>query len=202
MSALTGNREKWRIPWSTLILNGILCLLPVVTWASGGSEAVEIESPFTLLMRAINFFLLAAILFYLLRKPLSNFLHQRQQGIRESLEQAKRAKEEAEARYRQMEKKLAEAQKEMAELKQMLIDQGRTEKEKILVNAQKEAERIRRQAELTAEQELKKAKQLLREEAVMLAAQMAEELLKQRIEPKDHTSLIQDYVKRLGKAAS
>lgn len=193
-------RTDWarRIGWVT----ALACwLLPAILWASGG-HAVETESVFTLLMRFINFALLAGLLFYLLRKPMRNFLNQRQQKVRESLEEAQRAREEAETRYQEMERKLAQAQQEMDELKQMLIDQGRAEKEKILANAQKEAEKIRQQAEITAEQELKKAQQLLRQEAVELAANMAQALLRDRIEPKDHEALIEDYVDTLGKTGS
>jgi F-type H+-transporting ATPase subunit b len=186
--------------WTRITMGVALGLVPAVVWAaSGGHE--EIESPFTLFLRIVNFLLLAGLLYYLLNKPVRNFLNQRQQGVKEALEEAERARDEANARYREMERKLGQAQREMEELKKMLLEQGRVEKERILVNAQKEADRIRRQAELTAEQEYKQAQHLLRREAVDLAARLAEAILKERIEPKDHDRLIRDYVETVGKTA-
>jgi F-type H+-transporting ATPase subunit b len=185
--------------WIGSSLAATLCFLPTYVLASGAG--MPIESPFALLMRVINFALLVALLFFLLRKPMSNFVNGRHQKVREDLEEAQRAREEAEAHYKEMEQKLAEAQKEMTELKQMLIDQGKAEKEKILANAQREGERIRQQSEITAQQEIKKAQHLLRQEAVELAASMAETMLKERIQPKDHEILIDDYLEKLEKGA-
>lgn len=176
-------------------------MLPAWALASGTGPEVELESGFTLAMRLVNFILLAGLLYYFLRKPVRNFLNQRQQGVKEALEEAQRAKAEAEARFKEMEKKLAQARKEMDELKGMLLEQGRLEKERILANAQKEADKIRKQAQITAEQELKKAQSMLHKEAVELATRIAEALLKERIDPKDHERLIRQYVESVGKTA-
>ncbi len=174
-------------------------ILPAVTWSSGGHE--ELESPFSLVMRIVNFVLLAALLYYFLNKPVRNFLNRRQRGVREALEEAQRARDEAAAKYAETEQRLAQAQREMDELRRMLLDQGKAEKEKILANAEREAHKIRRQAEIAVEQEAKKAQLLLRKEAVELASQMAEALLRERIGPKDHDRILQEYVETLGKTA-
>lgn len=186
---------RW-VAWSLVAASWTL---PAVVFASGGHE--EIETPFSLVMRIVNFLLLAGLLYYFLNKPVRNFLNRRQQGVREALEEAQRAKEEAAARYAETERKLAQAQREMEDLRRMLLDQGRAEKEKILANAEREAQKIRRQAEIAAEQEAKKAQFLLRREAVELASQMAEALLRDRIESKDHDRILREYVETLGKTA-
>jgi len=183
-----------------LCFAAITTLVPTLALATGGE--MELESPFTLLMRLVNFLLLAALLYYFLRKPIKNFLVQRQQGVREALEEAQRAAKEAEARYKEMEKKLAQAHKEMEELKNMIIEQGKQEKERILARAHEEAERIIKQAELAAEQELKKAYSSIRLEAVEMAAAIAEAILKDKIDSKDHKRLIEQYVENVGKMTS
>jgi len=183
-----------------LCFAAITTLVPTLALATVGE--MELESPFTLLMRLVNFLLLAALLYYFLRKPIKNFLVQRQQGVREALEEAQRAAKEAEARYKEMEKKLAQAHKEMEELKNMIIEQGKQEKERILARAHKEAERIIKQAELAAEQELKKAYSSIRLEAVEMAAAIAEAILKDKIDSKDHKRLIEQYVENVGKMTS
>ena len=176
-------------------------LLPAVLFASEEGGHGGTESVFTLWMRIINFVLLAGALYFLLKKPFAKFLTDKTQQVNLSLEDAEQAKKEAEAKYVEMEKKLEQAHKEIDELKQMLIDQGRAEKNKIIANAEKEADKIRRQAELTTEQELKKAKIQLRQEAVEMAAQMASTILTERIGDKDQEALIDNYLETLGKTA-
>jgi len=185
--------------YAGLVWGMILCLSPEVLGASSGPEHAEVESPFALLMRVVNFVLLLGLLYFLLNKPLRNFLNKRQQGVQEALEAAQNAREKAEARYQDVEQKLAQAKKEIEDLKRMLVEQGQVEKDKILANAKQEAEKIRRDAEVTAEQELKKAQLLLRQEAVELASNLAETLLKDKIKEEDHERLLQDYLETLGK---
>lgn len=180
--------------WATVATSA-----PLIVWASSGQEHVEIESPFTLVMRAVNFLLLVGLLFYLLNKPFRNFLRRRQEGVKEALEAAQRARDEAEDRYQEAEKKLKQAKKEMQELKRMLVEQGEVEKQKILTNAKLEAEKIRHDTELAAAQELKKAHLLLRKEAVDLATNLAETILKDGIKENDHERLMQEYFDTLGK---
>lgn len=185
--------------YAGLVWGMILYLSPEVLGASSGSEHAEVESPFALLMRVVNFVLLIGLLYFLLKKPLRNFLNKRQQGVREALEAAQNDREKAEARYQDVERKLERAKKEIEDLKRMLVEQGQMEKDKILASAKQEAEKIRRDAEVTAEQELKKAYLLLRQEAVELASNLAETLLKDKIKEEDHERLLQDYLETLGK---
>ncbi len=79
----------------------------------------------------------------------------------------------------------------------MLAEQGAAEKKKILENAQIEAERMKQQAQFMADQEVKKAKLMLRKEAVALAANMAEALLKEKITETDHKKLIDEYIEKV-----
>jgi F-type H+-transporting ATPase subunit b len=179
----------------------LVCPSPQILLASGGGGHAEVESPFTLLMRVINFLLLVALLYVLLKKPIRNFLNRRQQEVREALETAEKARDEAEIRYQEVEKKLRQAQTEMEELKRILVEQGQVEKEKLIASAKEEAEKIRREAEITASQEFKKAQVLLRKEAVELAANLAETLLRDKVSEKDHERLLQEYLNTLEKTS-
>jgi F-type H+-transporting ATPase subunit b len=142
-----------------------------------------------------------ALLYVLLKKPIRNFLNRRQQEVREALETAEKARDEAEIRYQEVEKKLRQAQTEMEELKRILVEQGQVEKEKLIASAKEEAEKIRREAEITASQEFKKAQVLLRKEAVELAANLAETLLRDKVSEKDHERLLQEYLNTLEKTS-
>ena len=94
---------------------------------------------------------------------------------------------------------MAKASEEIEEITKMLAEQGAAEKKKILENAQHEAERIKQQARFMADQEVKKAQAILRKEAVELAANMAEALLKEKITERDHKRLIDEYIEKVVK---
>ena len=65
---------------------------------------------------------------------------------------------------------------------------------KILADAQAAAERIHRDAEAAVEQELRRAKQELRAEAVALATEMAESILKQQLADPDRERLLDEFI--------
>ncbi|MBI5232754.1 MAG: hypothetical protein HY880_00195 [Deltaproteobacteria bacterium] len=59
------------------------------------------------------------------------------------------------------------------------------------------AEKIKAQARIVAQQEIKKAKEEIRAEVVTLAIDMAEGLLRKEITEEDHKRLIKEYIDRL-----
>ncbi len=177
-------------------------LIGAPLWATAAEEhggAGNGRQLWDLVWRIINFLILVGFLVYLLKTPFKNFLNQRQQSIMESLKKAGEAKEEAKRQFEAIEQKLAKASEEIEEITKMLAEQGASEKKKILENAQHEAERIKQQARFMADQEVKKAQAILRKEAVELAANMAEALLKEKITERDHKRLIDEYIEKVVK---
>jgi F-type H+-transporting ATPase subunit b len=57
--------------------------------------------------------------------------------------------------------------------------------------------KIKKQAKLAAEQEVKKAKIELQKEVASLAVKMAEEILTKEIKPEDQKRLVKDYIEKL-----
>jgi F-type H+-transporting ATPase subunit b len=173
---------------------------PILAFAAegngGGSDGGKL---WDLVWRIINFLILAGLLVYLLKTPFKNFLNQRQQSIVESLDKAEEARQEARRRAEEIDQKLAKASEEIEEIIKMLVDQGDAEKKKIFENARQEAERLKQQARFMADQEVKKARVMLRKEAVDLAANMAEALLKEKITDSDHKRLVEEYVEKVVK---
>jgi F-type H+-transporting ATPase subunit b len=79
----------------------------------------------------------------------------------------------------------------------MIQAQGLTEKERIIEEARKTAEKMREDAKARMEQEFNKASHQLRIEAVRLSAQMAEGLLQKNIRVEDHEAMVQDYIEKV-----
>lgn len=179
---------------------GILVLLSATAMASGGSEhhadgGVLLKD---FLWRCLNFGITLAILIYFVTKPIRNGLALRREKLAQALDEAARAKREAEAKFAEYDSKLAKASEEIDSIYQDIRREGEIEREKILENAQQMAAKIQQEAEKSAALEISKARVTLREEAARLAIDLAEELLKKNFTADDQSRLVKEYVQKVG----
>jgi F-type H+-transporting ATPase subunit b len=71
------------------------------------------------------------------------------------------------------------------------------ERQRIVERALEEGDRIRQQAKVVAEQEVKKARTALRREMVALSIELAEKLLKEATHPQDQERLVREYIGKM-----
>jgi F-type H+-transporting ATPase subunit b len=147
--------------------------------------------------KVLNFLVLMAILIKLLSKPLGNFLKNRQAKVRQALEDAEKARAEAEKKIREYEKRLAHIDEEIQEVHRALREEGEKEKARIVSEAERMAENIKNQARATAEQEIRRAQSILREDMTDLAVKIAEEILKKGMSRSDQKRLLEDYIAKM-----
>jgi F-type H+-transporting ATPase subunit b len=147
--------------------------------------------------RSFNFVILAGFLYWLLAGKAKDFFNGRQQEIKASLTEAEVAKDEAIRKFAEYDAKLTKATEEIQELVEMIRLQGLAEKERIVADARRNAAKIKDDARKRMDQELKKARNELRTEAVRLSVQMAEEILKKQITQADHVGLVENYIDKV-----
>jgi F-type H+-transporting ATPase subunit b len=149
--------------------------------------------------RVMNFAVLVAVLIIVLRKPLKSGLGARVEQIKSELEELEAKREEAKRAYALMEQRLADAagerEKVLAEFRAM----GEKEKAAIIAGAEATAQRIKEQANFTIEQETAAAKADLRREVAEMSAALAEDLLKEKINPEDQTRLVDEYLAKVSR---
>ncbi len=177
----------------------LLGLIGGISFASGGGH--EVASGVLLkdfLYRLFNFAIVVAILVYFLAKPIKKGLAGRREEIEKTLAEAKRIKEEAEAKFAEYDLKLARATEEIAEISDSIRREGEREKINIIESAKQLAIKIEQDAENAAELEVAKARTELQREAVQLAVGVAEELLKKNFTKDDDTRLIDEYMQKVG----
>ena len=160
-------------------------------WASGGEKG---EFSSAVIWQIVAFVLLIALLSRFVKKPLASFLSGRQGEVQIAIEQAARKKEEAEALLTEWQRKVDSLSQEVTELHQRIRADGEAEQKKIVGRAKEEGERIRKQADIIAEQELAKARVALKKDMVDLSVELAEKLLKEAIKPQDQERLIREYI--------
>jgi len=147
--------------------------------------------------RILNFVILAAVIYKFSAKAIVNFFVGDRASIKNSLDEAVAAKEEAQKKLAEHSARLDKATAEIAGIADMIKAQGLAEKEKIIEEAKRTAEKMKEDSEARVDQEFKRALHQLRKEATELSVAMAEEILEKNIEAKDHESMVNDFLDRM-----
>jgi F-type H+-transporting ATPase subunit b len=173
-----------------------LFVLAGTALAAGGGE----ESPWNTLMltaRVVNTIALIALLVYFLKTPLVSFFKDRTSQIEKDLQEAKEGRERAEASLKEYESRIAGMEKELETLRGELRKSAELESQKVAANAERMAKSMVDAARLAAEQEVRKARAELQNEAVSLAIQAAETLIRESIGHEDQQRIVADYLARV-----
>jgi F-type H+-transporting ATPase subunit b len=160
----------------------------------------EVHSPPWLITdtaKVLNFAVLAAVLFLVLRKPASQALNGRIKGIAEELEDLESRKAEIEQQLAEYNKKLATLDKEAEQVIAGYIQQGEDAKARILKEAQLTAEKLKDQAKKNIDHEFKQAKLELQAEIVDKALAKAEQAIKEKVTDKDQDRLVDEYLDKV-----
>jgi F-type H+-transporting ATPase subunit b len=147
--------------------------------------------------RVMNFAVLAAALFFLLRKPMSQALDARIKGIREQLSDLETRKKESEKELAAYNEKLLLLDRESEAIVAGYIRQGNEAKERILREAESAAQKLEEQARRNIEQEFKRARRQIQEDMTEKALRKAEALITGRITTDDHDRLIDEYLDKV-----
>lgn len=146
-----------------------------------------------------------AILFFILYKyafpPLLKMLEEREQKIKDSLDEAERHRSEAERILREYEAKLAAASKEA----ETILAAARERAQRLLEeNEQRmtaEAERIKGDALREIEQERRRAVQEIRSQTTDLALMVAEQVLQRSVTDADQRRLAEEALAALSRSS-
>lgn len=190
-------RVRWALP---LALAALLLFGGAAAFASSEGGHGEAESKGwvkTDTYRVMNFAVLAIGLFLVLRKPTSQALGGRIQGIKDQLEDLEEKKKAAEARLAEYDAKMAELDKEAESLLAAYVKQGEEAKARILKEAETAAEKLKDQASKNIEHEFLLAKDELKAEIVEKALAKAEAIIKDKINSEDQEKLVDEYLAKV-----
>lgn len=177
----------------------LLLLFAGTAFASAeGAEGGGSWSPWMLLWRVINTAALIGLLVYFLKKPMVNFFSERHAQIQKDLEDAKEQRERAERTIAEYEKKIGEMGRELDKMRDELRKAAAIESEKVVSNADRMAASMVESAQVAAEQEVRKAKMILKNEAVGLAVELAESLIREKINKDDRKRIVEEYLVKVG----
>lgn len=169
--------------------------VPVVAAEGGGLGQRLITPEFgTIFWTLVTFLVLVLLLRRVAWKPLLGAIEERERGIRESLEQARRDREEAASLLGQHRELLAQARRERVEALAAGQRDAERLKAEILEEAKRQREQLLRQTDVQVEARLRQARAELRTIAADLAIQAAGKLLARNLDEPTQRKLVEDYL--------
>lgn len=174
----------------------IALVIAAAALAAEGGHAQEAGDP-ELGWKIANFILMAGVLGYLIKKKAGGFFAGRSAEIRAGLEEAAKLKEDAEARYAEMEQRLANLGAEVENLRAQARQESAAEGERVRGEIQRETQKIQAQAEQEIASVSKAARQELREYSARLAIDLASKRIRERLTPEKDRTLVDAMLKDL-----
>ncbi|HEX9830041.1 MAG TPA: F0F1 ATP synthase subunit B [Bacteroidota bacterium] len=154
-------------------------------------------NPGLIVWTVVTFVLLLAVLGKFAWKPLLQALQEREESIRNAVEQSEKARSEAAALLKQNERNMARAEEEF----QKVIHEGKALAEKmkdeIVTKAKQQAQRELQMAKEEIQRDVDAAKQQLRSEVADLAITAAEKILDESLDQQKHKKLVDTFLNQI-----
>lgn len=173
-------------------------LLALVLAARPAAAAEEGGDGLTLLWNALNLAILLAAIVYFARKPIRERLAGRRRQISDDIQTSAQLLAQAEERLAEWRERTERLDAELAQIRETSRRLAEDERESILRQAHATAERIRRDAGAAVDQEVRRARMQLADEAAELAVELAGRLLRENVGPEDQARLFDEFLARVG----
>jgi len=191
-------KSKIKNKVSHLILSTLsfsFLLFTAAAFASGSAE--QASSWKELAPPVINFAILVAVLVFFARKPVRDYFKKRTDMVKKSLKEAQEAKALAKKTLEEVRERLNNTDREMNEILEAAKRSGEKEKAAIIADGEKLKDKILEQAKANIEFELQKARESIKSEAALMALELAEKQIKEKLGKKEQDSLVDEYIKKL-----
>jgi F-type H+-transporting ATPase subunit b len=162
--------------------------------ALAASESGDWRPVFDLVMRWVNFLILAFVIFKFSRAPIKSFLENRKQEISSGIKALEAEKEKIVAEIEKNRQMLEDSRERLTRLKERIVLEGEKNKQKIIEDAENESKLMLESAGQKMNSRIHGAQAALRTELVDLAARMAMEKLPSEVTEQDHQKYIDAYL--------
>jgi F0F1-type ATP synthase membrane subunit b/b' len=151
------------------------------------------------LWKFVNLLAFSLVMFFLLRRPLTDAFRSRREAIRRELRRAREERDEALAKLAEVDSRLALLDSEVESIQRQSREEALNEAARIAQETEAEMSKLREQAQREIESATKVAKQELRWFAAQQSVKLAEEIIRRDIRPEDDAGLVRWAVSQLGR---
>ncbi len=166
--------------------------------SEGGGSLVSV-SPGLIFWTVITFVILLIVLKKVAWKPILTALDQRESAIRESLEKAEKAKEEAQKVLDENQANLAKAEEESKKIIEQSRAYAEKLKEQMIQESKQQAQKIVSDASEEIERKKDSAFNELKNQIAEIVVQAAEKILKENVNKEVNKKIVNDYISEITK---
>ena len=164
------------------------------TTALAAEEAGNWRSIFDLVMRWVNFAILAFILIKYAKTPLKNFLGEKRQEIARQINTIEQEKETAEHKIKETLKVLEDSKIRFAKMKQRISEDGEKKKQEIITEARQESQILMESTHKKIDNQFLEAQKALKSEMAEMAINLAVERLPAEITEEDNQKWVNAFI--------
>lgn len=157
--------------------------------------------PWTFIAQILNLFIQVYLIKRFLFKPINEVLQKRQKLADQNIEEAKKAKEDAEAVKAEYESSMSNARAEAGRIIEDAKKDAGLRADEMIKEAQAEASSIKAKAEADIRLERKKALNEVKDEIGSLAMDIAGKVVEKEIREDDHRALIDEFLQNVEEAS-
>ena len=161
-------------------------------WAAAGFEFTR--EIYDLIMRWVNFIILAALIIKYGRRPIANFLQEQKEGVATNIQKFETQKQAIQEKLQQSQKQLTASEERLELIKNRIIAEGEKRKEQLIADAHKESRMMIEMAKLRIAHQLREVHTHLKTELIDTAAQMAIAKLPDMLTAADQDRLVHQWV--------
>lgn len=157
--------------------------------------------PWTFIAQICNLFLQVYLIKRFLFKPINNILAKRKEMADAQIQDAVKAREEAEAMKSQYEQDMIQAKNKANEIVVSAQKTASAQSEELLREASRQAAAMKNKAEADIEQEKRKVVNEIKDEIGGMAMEIAGKVIEREISEEDHAKLIDDFIANVGETS-
>ncbi len=152
------------------------------------------RATYDIIMRWVNFLILAALLIKYGRGPIMNFLNGQKEQIKEEISQLEAKKKQVVEQIEEARILLKQRADRIEQIKQKIIADGTREKERIINQARRESQHLLESAGHKMEHQIRQARETVRAEMIDQAVALATKRLPELMTQADSENLVAKFI--------
>lgn len=183
-----------------ILLTGSWFLTCLIMLHLSASEVLAADNPggwrpiFDLVMRWVNFLILAFVLIKFSRAPIKKFLDGKKRDIADEIGGLEAEKEEMLRQIDDSKKQFENSRDRLSDLKKRIVAQGEKNRQMIIEAAEQESKILLQSAQQKVNSRIVEARQTLKSELVDAAIALATKLLPEKITEEDNQKFIDAFM--------
>jgi F-type H+-transporting ATPase subunit b len=149
-------------------------------------------------LKIANMILFVTVLIWLAKGPVRAAFAERSAAIRRAADEARERREKADQMANDIQARLAAIEAEVRAIHERAAAEGERQKRELMAAAEAESQKILNTARTEVDNRLKHARNELTEYAGQLAAERAEQILREQINEQDQKKLFQESLRQVG----